>query len=404
MSQALEHVADTLPVLGKTLRIAVVTETYPPEINGVARTVARFVRGLHDRQHELQLIRPRQGGTDCAQSSERFNEILQRGVSIPNYPDLKMGLPARRALTRRWTTERPDIVHIVTEGPLGWSALKAATQLGIPVSSDFRTNFHVYSSHYGIGWLNKPIAAYLRKFHNDAALTLVPTDALRRDLQARGFRNLQVVARGVDTALFDPLRRSDGLRRQWGADARTPVAIHVGRLAAEKNMQTLEAAFDAIRSAAPRARLVVVGAGPAADGLRARCPDVHFAGVRTGEDLAAHYASGDMFLFPSLTETFGNVTLEAMASGLAVVAFDYAAAAEHIRHGDNGVLVGLGDAEGFARAAAALATQHARMRALGAQARMHAATLAWDKVVGSFESLLMGVAQSHPMSRAALRP
>ena len=394
MDDALEPLVERHPPLRRHLRIAVVTETYPPEVNGVATTVARFVDGLCARQHEVQLVRPRQGASDRADVRGGFHEILRRGVAIPKYPDLKLGLPARRALQRLWRTQRPDLVHIVTEGPLGWSALQAALKLRLPVTSDFRTNFHAYSRHYGAGWLTRPIAAYLRKFHNRALMTMVPTDALARDLAARGYRNLRVVARGVDTRLFDPARRDAALRRVWGAGPDTPVVIHVGRLAPEKNLAALTAAFAAIRARAPAARLVVVGDGPAGADLRAQCPDVHFAGQRTGEDLAAHYASADAFLFPSLTETFGNVTLEAMASGLAVVAYDYAAAAQHIRHGENGLLAGFGDTDAFVRLSSALAGDLARAWALGARARATALTLDWAHVVGRFEALLLAAARA----------
>jgi glycosyltransferase involved in cell wall biosynthesis len=396
MDSAQLPVVERLPAVREVLRIAVVTETYPPEVNGVATTVARFVRGLCERRHEVQLVRPRQDGDDRAERGDLFHEILQRGLSIPKYPDLKMGLPARRALLKLWSVGRPDLVHIVTEGPLGWSALQAATKLKLPVSSDFRTNFHAYSRHYGVGWLRQPIAAYLRKFHNRTALTMVPTESLRRELSLRGFRNLEVVARGVDTRLFDPVRRSDELRRQWGAAPGTPVIAYVGRIAAEKNLDALAAAFDAIRARVPAARCVVVGSGPAERSLRARCPHAHFAGQRTGEDLAAHYASADAFVFPSLTETFGNVTVEAMASGLAVVAFDYAAAAEHIRHDGNGVLAPYGDTDTLARLAADLAADPLRIRRLGLAARASAESLEWARVIESFESMLLRVARSDP--------
>jgi len=143
------------------LRIAVVTETYPPEINGVAMTISRMVEGLRQR-HVIELIRPRQSKTDRAKHEVTLQEILVRGFPIPRYPGLRLGLPAKHKLIKLWTEQRPDIVHLVTEGPLGASALAAARKLGIPVSSDFHTNFHSYSQHYGFGWLQKTVAAHLR--------------------------------------------------------------------------------------------------------------------------------------------------------------------------------------------------------------------------------------------------
>lgn len=387
-------VIDTLPALRKSLRIAFVTETYPPEVNGVSNTAARFVEGMRNLNHEVQVIRPRQGQADQAGTGAGNDEVLMRGLPIPRYPGLRMGLPARKALIRLWSRHRPDVVHIVTEGPLGWSALQAALKLELPVSSDFRTNFHAYSRHYGVGWLHKPIVAYLRKFHNRTLMTLVPTASMRAELAANGFRNLHVVSRGVDTQLFNPSRRNLVLRASWGAAPEEPVILSVGRLAPEKNLEALIAAFAQIRRTAPTAKLVVVGDGPARETLRARCPDAVFAGMRTGEDLAAHYASCDVFLFPSLTETFGNVTIEAMASGLAVVAFDYAAAAENIVHGSSGLLAQFDDTAAFVQQAAALAADPARIGEFGLRARAATEQLAWDRVIGQFETLLFTVADA----------
>jgi glycosyltransferase involved in cell wall biosynthesis len=379
-------VFEELQGVRRSLRIAVVTETYPPEVNGVASTAARFVDGLRARGHQIQLVRPRQKNEVFEKTHD---EVLVRGLAIPNYPSLKMGLPARRALERLWTLRRPDIVHIVTEGPLGWSALQAAEKLKLPAVSDFRTNFHAYSKHYGVGWLKTPILAYLRKFHNRTLFTLVPTEAMRSELAAQRFRGLRVIARGVDTRLFDPARRDDALRKSWGAGPDDPVLLHVGRLAAEKNLAGLAVAYEEARKRAPRAKLVLVGDGPERRAFQARFPDAVFAGVRKGEDLAAHFASGDLFLFPSLTETYGNVTLEAMASGLAVVAFGYAAAAEVIRHGSSGLLAPYGDTDSFARLTAGLAAAPARAIQLGVQARYESTGRGWNKVVEQLEATLL---------------
>jgi len=205
------------PATASSLRVAVVTETYPPEVNGVAMTLARIVDGLQRRNHRIQLIRPRQHATEIPALNVHLEEILSRGVPIPRYQELRIGLPTKQALFRLWSLKRPGIVHIATEGPLGWSPLVAAIKLKLPVSTGFHTNFHSYSKRYGVGFLKKPIAAYLRKFHNKAQATLVPTEDLRRELAASGFENLRVVSRGVDTRLFSPARRSAQLRRDWGA-------------------------------------------------------------------------------------------------------------------------------------------------------------------------------------------
>lgn len=375
--------------LASPLQIAMVTETYPPEVNGVAITVKRMVDGMRERRHRIQLIRPRQHKQDVALQEEGYAESLVGGMPLPGYPGLKAGLPARGKLIRLWQQQRPDVVHIATEGPLGWSAMSAARKLGIPIATDFHTNFHNYTRHYGVGWLNKPIAAYLRHFHNKTDCTMVPTTELQQELQHRGYKNVDVVSRGVDTELFHPRKRSAALRQQWGVADDVPVVMLVSRLAAEKNLPVVINAFEQMRVARPDAKLVMVGDGPARAALQQQYPHVIFAGMRTGEDLATHYASGDLFLYPSLTETYGNVTVEAMASGLAVLAYDYAAAREHIRHDVNGLLAPFDDATAFVDHAVALVRVPHRVERLRAQARQSVELLTWANIMGQLENVLV---------------
>jgi len=256
--------------------------------------------------------------------------------------------------------------------------------------SDFRTNFHAYSRHYGIGWLHKPIVAYLRKFHNQTQRTMVPTDALRRELQGLGFDNLSVVARGVDTQHYSPAWRSEPLRQAWGVGADTLVVLCVGRIAAEKNLGTLRDAFLAIRAAGHDAKLVMVGDGPERATLQASWPDAHFAGIQRGEALAAHYASADLFVFPSLTETFGNVVIEAMASGLPLVAYDHAAAAELVRDGSNGLTAPVGDRARFIARVREAAADEPLRAALAVDARHTAKQNDWDRVIDELEYVIVG--------------
>jgi len=376
------------------LRIAIVTETYPPEVNGVAMTLGRMVDGLLRRGHRVQLVRPRQHAQDRAAQGASLEEVLARGIAIPRYTGLKLGLPAKRALLRLWSQQRPDVVHVVTEGPLGMSAINAARKLRLPVTSDFHTNFHAYSHHYGIGWLKRPIAGYLRRFHNKTDTTYVPTHRLARELEAEGYENLRVIARGVDTGLYHPERRSEALRRDWGAGPDDLVVLSVGRMAPEKNLSLVLEAFAAIRQRRPEARLVFVGDGPVRSELAARHPQHIYAGMRSGTDLAAHYASGDLFLFPSLTETYGNVTLEALASGLPVVAYDYAAASELVRPGENGLLAPPGQAGKFVDAAARAADPNS-LRILRNHARMSVIGHDWERIHDAFATALAQAVRSH---------
>lgn len=377
--------------LRPSLRIALVTETWAPEINGVAMTLGRMVDGLIARGHRVQLVRPRQALSERAADGPGFEEVLAPGMRIPKYDGLRFGLPARTRLFRLWSRQRPDIVHVATEGPLGWSAVSAAVRLGIPVSSDFHTNFDSYSAHYGVGWLERPVAAWLKRMHNRTALTLVPTRSMAQALRERGYRSVEVVARGVDTALYTPARRSEELRRQWGVGADGLAVVWVGRVAPEKNLPLVLEAFAAIRGRHPDARLVIVGDGPLRKALQAANPDVVFAGARRGEDLAAHYASGDLFLFPSLSETWGNVTPEAMASGLCVVAYECAAAAEVITDGCDGLLVRPGAAAAFV-AESLVAAGDAGLRArIGLAARRRSESLDWERIHDRFAALLQGL-------------
>ncbi|MDQ6638717.1 MAG: glycosyltransferase family 1 protein, partial [Pseudomonadota bacterium] len=348
----------------RPMRIAYVTETYPPELNGVSLTVETTVRFLRRRGHDVELIRPRQPGEAALDAGDELRTV---GCAIPVYRELRFGLARVAPLVRRFERTRPELVHLATPGPLAWSALAAARSLGIATTSDFRTNFHQYSHYYGLGALAAPVLGLLRRFHNLTRRTFVPTRATARELGAAGFHNLTTVGRGVDAEHFAPARRSAALRRQWQAED-APVLLMVGRVAPEKNVELGLRAFEHARQARPDLRLVVVGDGPARARLQAAHPEVRFVGVQRGAELAAHYASADLFLFPSLSDTFGNVVMEALASGLPVVSFAVAAAAEHVDDGVSGRLVALGDEAAFIAVVASLTERGTSLDAMRAAA------------------------------------
>jgi glycosyltransferase involved in cell wall biosynthesis len=378
------------------MRVAIITETWPPEINGVALTVQSLARGLAGLGHAVELVRPRQAGDDSAESDSAFEQLLLPGASLPRYPGLRFGLPARHLLQRRWLKNRPDVLYIATEGPLGLTALGAGRRLGIPACTGFHTRFDDFAHHYGLGFLTPIVFAYLRRFHNRASATLVPTEELAAFLRTNGFRNVRLLRRGVDTALFHPDRRDHDLRRQWGLAPGDLAVLHVGRIAPEKNLDLAIEAFRAIAQRQPRARFVIVGDGPACVALAERHPDILFTGIRRADDLARHYASGDLFLFPSLTETFGNVTMESLASGIPVVAFDYGAAHEHVRDPLAGTRVAMGDREGFVAAAVAMAdlvhaTADSPVSGLRTRARNAVADSSPASVAVHFADLLAGL-------------
>ena len=383
------------------LRICLVSETFPPEINGVANTLGRLSEGLRQRGHQVEVVRPRQANEVPADDDQGL--LLCRGWALPGYPGLQWGEVSMHKLLRRWRRRRPDVLYIATEGPLGLSALRAARRLGVAVVSGFHTNFPQYSGQYGLGLLARLLTHYLRWFHRRTAATLVPSVSQRLELERRGFERLALMARGVDASLFNPARRSPALRESWGLGADDIAVLHVGRLAAEKNLMLLQPCLQALQEKHPqqRLRLVVVGDGPQRAALEQQMPDALFCGAQRGETLAEHYASGDLFLFPSLTETFGNVVLEAMAAGLAVVAYDEAAAAQHIRHGHSGALAMPGDQCAFIDAACWLLEESETLRRVRLNARQHASRQGWSAIVEQFESHLFnachsGVAGSQP--------
>jgi len=388
------------------LHLVLVTETYSPEINGVAMTLGRLVDGLAARGHRITIVRPRQRHESPRYSvTQRLacRQVRLPGVPIPGYPQLRLGLPASRRLRKVWTLNRPDLVHVATEGPLGASAITTARRMGIPVTSSFHTNFDQYTRDYRIGWLKPVVAAWLRHIHNRTLRTFVPTRDLRARLESEGYLNLRILSRGVDTALFNPARRDEALRAAWGVEPGGLAVIHVGRLAAEKNYPLLFRAFDAIKAVQPKARLVIVGDGPLLSACQRERPDAIFTGFYTGVSLARHYASGDLYLHTSTTETFGNVVTEALGSGLAVAAFNYAAAHEFIRPGENGLLAPVGDEAAFVANAVRLATEPALRTRLAAAGPATARTMSWDAVIDRFAAdLHEAIAGNHASQPASV--
>lgn len=371
------------------MRYAIVSETYPPEVNGVALTVQSLEQGLRQQGHDVAVVRPRQPGD----RHRNADELLVRGAALPRYPGLRFGLPATRVLQAQWAKVRPDAIYVATEGPLGWSALRAARRLGIPAATGFHTRFDQYMRNYGAGLLTGPALAWMRRFHNRGNATLVPTRELAGFLRAQGFGHVVQLPRAVDTRRFHPDRRDPGLRAQWGVSEHDLVALYVGRIAPEKNLDLAVRTFRRMQQVRPEARFVWVGDGPSRLQLQRDNPDFIFAGVQRDDALTGHYASGDVFLFPSLSETFGNVTLEAMASGLATVAFDYGAAREHMRDGVHGAAVATDDPDGFIAAALRIAGDDQRRVAMAGAAREAVERLQPEQVAADFDALLRGLAE-----------
>lgn len=288
-------------------RIAIATDAWRPQVNGVVTTLTRVGEALAAAGHPLLWVTPE----GC------------RSIGLPTYPDIRLALRPYPQVDRALEAFRPEAVHIATEGPVGAAARRWCRRHGRPFTTAYHTRFPQYLR------LRAPVPeawsyAWLRRFHAPAARTLVPTPSVRDELAARGFRHLAVWSRGVDTALFRP-RDRDFL------DLPRPVAVYVGRVAVEKNVE----AFLALDL--PGSKLVV-GDGPDLAALRRRHPEVHFVGYRHGEDLAAHVAAADVSVFPSRTDTFGLTLLEAMACGVPVAAYPVTGPRDIIEDGVTGAL------------------------------------------------------------------
>jgi glycosyltransferase involved in cell wall biosynthesis len=374
------------------VKLAIVTETFPPEINGVAMTFGVIASELGRRGHSVAVYRPWRRDLPDRSANPDFVQVPMPGLPIPGYPLLRMGLPAGARLRRAWSADRPDLVHVATEGPLGLSAIKAASALAIPVTSSFHTNFHAYARHYRISLLRDVALGWLRYVHNLTLRTFVPTADLCGELSLMGFRDVAVLSRGVDTRQFRPERRSQSLRSDWGAGPGDPVVIHVGRMAAEKNYPLLFRAYDAMRRANPACRFVLAGEGPLKRALMRAHPDCVFAGFFSRDEIGRYYASADIYVHASQTETFGNVLTEAMASGLAVAGFDYAAARIFLRDGESGLAAPYGDPEALVAAAVRLATDPALRGVLRTAARAAVEAQSWEKVIARFEEDLEEIA------------
>ncbi len=384
------HVEHFGPSRG-TLRIALVSETYPPEINGIAYAVSRMVQGLRARGHEISLIRPRNKRSDIPLVSERFAETLVRGAPVTINNNLKLGLPAKDELYQLWSVRRPDLIHIATEGPLGWSALKAARKLKIPSISDFRTKFYTQHQQPGIQWLRGAVMAYLRKFHNSSQCTMVPTNELKRELTKMGFHNLEVVPRGVDTDLFNPEKRSIALRSSWGADDDTLVLIYIIQGNKDKHLKWILRALKLAKSTAGNIKLVLVTNRQVKPIQKSRTEDIVTAHDLQENEWPSYLASADLLLSPGVGDGLSNKVIEAMSSGLTIMTQTSIATSHLLINNVNSLVVPQDDESSFLTLFVQIIGQRKMLKDVGLKARQTAMSYEWNYVVERIEDIFQAI-------------
>jgi phosphatidylinositol alpha 1,6-mannosyltransferase len=370
------------------MRVAIITESFPPDLNGVAHCVVRVAELLAAGGHQTIVIAPQPPRTTRPQPEEKFSYPVVRvpAIPLPGYPGFRLGLPSRR-LRDALTSHRTEVVHLASPVILGAYGAAVAARLGLPMVAVFQTDLPSYARAYRLGGAGEAFAwRWLRGIHNRAARTLAPSTVTATGLLGRGIGNVWLWGRGVDTARFNPARRSTRIR-EWIAPGGELIVGYVGRLAPEKRVELLAGI-----TALPGVRLVIVGGGPAEAALRRQIPGALFLGPRRGDELADIYASLDVFVHSGPYETFGQTLQEAAASGLPVVAPAAGGPLDLVDDGVTGYLVPPGDAGAYAAAVAKLAADPAARTAFGAAGRSKALSRTWpaltEELVGHYAAVL----------------
>ena len=406
-----------MPLSDRPYRVLYCTDTYPPQVNGVSVVTALSVSGLRERGWECSVIAPkyprRAFNPFDVQNAlpDAEHRVAIPSVPFPGYREIRLAAPMYGEITAQIARLQPDLVHCETEFVIGRLGQIAAARAGIPLVTSYHTDFSRYTVAYGAPWLRGAVSRYIGRFHRRARRTYTPSEPAKDDLHEIGVRDVEVWGRGVDVDVFHPSRRSSALRTALSVNDRF-MFVHVGRLAAEKNVEVILQAFDLTRRLLPEdsVRLYIAGSGPYEPRLRRQAPDgVIFLGhLDRRRRLPELYASADGFLFASLTETLGLVVLEAMASGLPVVAAPAGGVADHLRHEVNGLAYPANDVVAMAHAMVRLVMDPALAGALRERARTTAEARSWtrelDRLHHSYREVCAGIdASRQPDDSADVR-
>jgi phosphatidylinositol alpha 1,6-mannosyltransferase len=361
------------------VRIALFSEVYWPMVSGVGVTLLRLTEALESRGHQVRVY----SATYALPPGRSDRPEVHRSPSVPFflYPDVQWAFPRMRDLVEDLSRFKPDVVHVATEFSLGIAGLKAAKQLGLPVIASAHTDYDKYAYRYGVPWALRAGWHYLRWFYGQAHRILCPSRIYEGHLHSRGVRHTSLWSRGVDPEWFHPRFRSEEYRAWLGLAPGDLLVTYIGRIAREKNLELLLKAWESLAPMRGTAQLALVGRGPLEDSIRrSELPGVHVPGLLHGRDLSAAYASADIFVFPSPTETFGNSLLEAMGSGLPSLAAAAGGVLEFASHGGNAWLVEPDSAPAIADGLERLLADPALRRRLAAGGLATAQERSWDQV------------------------
>lgn len=370
------------------MRISVVSETCWTETNNIAITLQHLTTGLINKGHELQLIYPEKNIKDKSRISNKIDLQPVKNLPFLKFKNSNYGFPSGKRLLQIWQNQKPDIIYVTTQGPLGWAAIKEAKKQKIPTVSYFNTNYLYFRQKCRITILKNLARKYLINLLNKTNTTIVSTVSQKKRLLNMGINNIAVLDRGVDTNLFTPQKRSKKLRHQWGVKESDPVMLYIGRIDNDNNLDLAIRTYFILHSMNKKLKFVLVGDGPLARRLKSNHPDFIFSGMLSQEALAEYYASADLLVFPGTIDTYSNVILEAMASGLGIITYNYAAAHIHIKSGENGLLAIKNDSQQFISNAKRFLRNDLLLKNCRINASNYAKTQDWHSIFNHFEDIL----------------
>jgi phosphatidylinositol alpha 1,6-mannosyltransferase len=352
------------------VKVAIVSESFLPHVNGVTGSVVQVLRHLRSTGHDALVIAPGDPPSTC----EGFDVVALPSVGFPGYPQVRVPMVVAGRLVRELTRFAPDVIHLASPFVLGGPVVRAAASLDIPVVAIYQTDVAGFALRYGLTAASNAAWRHIRSIHERAQLTLAPSPTAARDLERHGVPRVQVWPRGVDTSAFSPVHRDAGLRARLAPAGEVLVGF-VGRLAAEKQVEDL-----AVLADLPGVRLVVIGDGPERERLTRRLPGAHFTGVLTGPDLSRAVASLDVVVHPGPYETFCQAVQEAMASGVPVVAVGAGGLLDLVDSSRTGWLYPPGDLRALRAQVADLAGDLTKARAMGETAHQAVRARTWPVV------------------------